>query len=181
MSEPLNHTLVDHPLWSRFLRWCTICPKRHERPSNSDLVSVTHETSALLESLSDYQHISLPDPQSYIRLLTLLPDKFDNDVRVTIAHHALTPPSGKKPSRVTLAEIRRDLPSDWEAFQTVSKGRNSRAARSLPTTYHLTYTYYRWLITDISSETRRLASSNGNTPSRIFTLKSMRSHQRMME
>lgn len=132
MSDPIHPTDVDHPLWSRFLRWCTIRPKRREIPSSRYLVIEAHGRSAWLESLKDYEHTPLPDPQSYIRLVTLFPGKFDDDVRVSIHHDALTPPSRGKRRRMALDEIRRDLPSGWEAFQTVSRGRNIRAPRLQP-------------------------------------------------
>jgi hypothetical protein len=115
---------VGHPLWSRFLRWCTIRPKQNERPRQSSLVSVGQERIVRLESLNEYKYTPLPDPQSFIRLVTLLPGEFDDDVRVTIHHDALRPPSaGRKTRKMALAEIRRDLPEGWEAFQTVSEGR----------------------------------------------------------
>lgn len=130
MGDTSSPTHVDHPLWSRFLRWCTIRPKSLENPSNDNLVTVVaHNRSVRVEPLNDYQHTPLPDPQSYIRLVTLLPGKFDEEIRVSIHHEALRPPSGsRQPRRMTLTEVRKDLPSGWEAFQTVSRRRTFRTA-----------------------------------------------------
>lgn len=121
MSDTLPPaTHVDHPLWSRFLRWCTIRLKQLETPSSSHLVVESHDR----KPLNEYVHTPLPNPQTYIRLVTLLPGKFDDEIKVSIQHHALTPPSsGRKSTRLNLVEVRRDLPSGWEAFQTVSSGR----------------------------------------------------------
>ena len=122
MSETPYPTYVDHPLWSQFLRWCTIRPKQWERPSSSLLI-VPGDEDVQLESLNDYEYPPLPDPSSYIRLATLLPGKFDDNIRINIRHHALRPPPRHTYRRVALVEIRKHLPSGWEAFQTVSERR----------------------------------------------------------
>lgn len=120
--ETTAASFVNHPLWSRFLRWCTIRPKRHDIPSSSTLRSVSQETVARLRSLEEYDYLPMPDPTSFIRLATLKPGHFDDDeVVVTLDHHILRPPSRRYPDRLTLAEIRKDLPPGWEAFQTVSR------------------------------------------------------------
>ncbi|TVY35267.1 Heterokaryon incompatibility protein 6,OR allele [Lachnellula subtilissima] len=121
MSDPQYH--VSHPLWSRFLRWSTIRPKRRERTNSISspifAFDSDRDRSLELESLYDYEHTPLPDPQSFIRLVTLLPGKFEDHVRVRIHHETLRPRSEGKPRRMTLAEIRRDMPAGWEAFQTI--------------------------------------------------------------
>ena len=73
-----------------------------------------------MATLADYEYIMMPDPTSFIWLATLAPGEFDDEIRIKLDHHVLTPPSKKKPERSTLAEVRRDLPHGWEAFQTVS-------------------------------------------------------------
>lgn len=117
--ELLAH--VNHPLWSRFLRWCTIRPKQYERPHSSGLVATPSDSSVQLDSLDDYEYVPLPDPLSFIRLATLLPGEFDDEIRIKLDHHVLKPPSRARPERLALADIRRDLPAGWEAFQTVSE------------------------------------------------------------
>ena len=122
---------VNYPLWSRFLRWCTIRPKQQEKPRSNSLV-VPYDTGAQLGSLDDYQYIPMPDPLSFIRLATLLSGEFDDEIRVKLDHHVLKPPSRKRPDRLTLADIRRDLPPGWEAFQTVSEAETTAAATATP-------------------------------------------------
>jgi hypothetical protein len=119
MSETPYPTFVDHPLWSQFLRWCTIRPKRWERPSSSLLI-VPSDKNVRLESLNDYEYTPLPDPQSYIRLATVLPGKFDDNITINIRHHALRHGPRERYKRLELVETRKHLPSGWEAFQTVS-------------------------------------------------------------
>jgi hypothetical protein len=125
MASPQDPTMVDHPLWSGFLRWCTIRPKDHRQLDGSVLAIPSRHTGAPLESLEDFQYSSLPQTEPFIRLATLLPGEFNDDIAVKINQHVLqTPPrskNGSKNSRETLKEIRKHLPRGWEAFQTVSK------------------------------------------------------------
>lgn len=111
---------VDHPLWSRFLRWCTIRPKAFDtNVGNPYLVDVLHDNSSRLDSLPNYEYCPLPDPQRDVRLVELLPADFDEDIRIRIHYATLMPPPEGEGMRVTLAEVVKDLPAGWEAFQTV--------------------------------------------------------------
>ena len=112
---------VDHPLWSRFLRWCTIRPKQFHHANSTNLVLVPHDGSSRLESLPDYEYSPLPDPTRDVRLVELLPANFDDDVRIRIHYSTLTPPPKGPGWREELHEVRKDLPKGWEVFQTVSE------------------------------------------------------------
>jgi hypothetical protein len=118
MSDQLAY--VDHPLWSRFLRWCSIRPKQYHT-DHSNLVLVPHDWGSQLESLPDYEYSPLREPERDARLVELLPGQFDDDVRIRIHHVTLTPPPEGGGWRVDLAQVRSDLPSGWEAFQTMSE------------------------------------------------------------
>lgn len=111
---------VDHPLWTRFLRWSTIRPKSHEKPRSNNLVVTPHEIGMELEALDDYEYVPLPDALSFIRLAVLQPGMFRDEIAIRLEQHVLRPPSKQRPSRLTLVDIRRDLPIGWEAYQTVS-------------------------------------------------------------
>lgn len=88
MSDPLAY--ADLPLWSRFLRWCTIQPKRHET-SIKNLILVPHDNGSRLESLPEYEYTPLKDPEHDARLIELLSDrKFDDDIKIRIHHVTLT-------------------------------------------------------------------------------------------
>ncbi|KDN68217.1 putative heterokaryon incompatibility protein [Colletotrichum sublineola] len=110
---------VDHPLWARFLRWCTIYPKNYET-DNSHLVLLSEEERSRLEDLPDYKYTPLDDPNQDVRIVELLPGKFDDEIIIRIHHIRLTPPPQRgKVWKTTLAEVRRELSPDWEAFQTL--------------------------------------------------------------
>ncbi|KAK1573798.1 heterokaryon incompatibility protein [Colletotrichum navitas] len=96
---------VDHPLWARFLRWCTVYPKNYET-DNSQLVLLSEEERSRLEDLPDYKYTPLEDPSQDVRIVELLPGKFDDDIIIRIHHIRLTPPPQRgKVWKTTLAEI----------------------------------------------------------------------------
>lgn len=112
--------VVGHPLWTRFLRWCTIRPKFFQTPSSDDLADPPKDVAPRDVAEQPYQYEPLPDPLSFIRLATLLPGDFEDEIAITLDSYMLKPPSRQPPARLTLADIRKDLPRGWEAFQTVS-------------------------------------------------------------
>jgi hypothetical protein len=105
-------THVDHPLWSLYLRWCTIRPKAKELTRSNSFVAAAYGSGDEEEAraLPEHGYIPLPDPLSFIRLATILPGEFDDEIRITLDHHILKPPSRGKPERLNLAEITKDLP-----------------------------------------------------------------------
>ena len=124
-SPPLDTTpptYVDHPLWSRFLQWCTIRPKANGFTRSNSLVATAYNAGEekRLRALPEHECVPLPEPLSFIRLATILPGEFDDEIRIKLDHHFLKPPLEGKPERLTLAEIRRDMSAGWGAFQTVS-------------------------------------------------------------
>jgi hypothetical protein len=125
-SDATPPTYVNHPLWSRFLRWCTIRPKPRGLTRTNSLVAAAYNSGEeeRLSSLPEHEYTLLPDPLSFIRLATILPGEFDDEIRIRLDHHVLKPPSRAKPPRLTLAEIRRNMPEGWEAFQTVRRDRH---------------------------------------------------------
>ncbi len=62
-----------------------------------------------------YKYLPLEDENS-IRLMTVLPGKFDDLIRAEITHEPLVPPD-----KVVLSvkEINRSLPQNWEARETL--------------------------------------------------------------
>jgi hypothetical protein len=116
----MGEEYVDHPLWARFLRWCTIRPKHYDT-DNTNLTLVPHDGSSRLEELPDYEYTPLPDPKRDVRLVELLPGKFDDDVRIRIHLASITPPPKGPGWREELAEVRNYLPPGWEAFATVGE------------------------------------------------------------
>jgi hypothetical protein len=62
--------------------------------------------------MASYRYIPLSDPLVDIRVLTLLPGKFDDEIRLRIAHVPFSEPVGPLEQRFTLKELRRTVPSD---------------------------------------------------------------------
>jgi hypothetical protein len=122
MGSEVPHldTHVEHPLWALFLRWCAIRPKLVDK-NFEHLTPESRGQCSRLESLPDYAYSPLKDPGRDARLLELLPAHFDEGVRIRIHHVTLVPPPEGGQWRLTLAEVRSNLPKGWEAFQTVSK------------------------------------------------------------
>ncbi|KAI1387256.1 HET-domain-containing protein [Hypoxylon trugodes] len=55
-----------------------------------------------------------------IRLVTILPGKFGDPIRIEINHATLVPPAeDEKPKRLSLKEIRKGLPKGWDAFENL--------------------------------------------------------------
>ncbi|KAI3320241.1 HET-domain-containing protein [Xylariaceae sp. AK1471] len=65
-----------------------------------------------------YKYTPLEDSTS-IRLVTILPGKFDDAMRVEIKHESLVTPSKVESTRLSLKEIRETLPKGWDAEETV--------------------------------------------------------------
>lgn len=120
-NDPASY--VDHPLWSRFLRWYTLHPKTYDTDLDQ-LVLAPHDESSRLESLPDYKHTPSDDPKTDARVVELLPGKFDDDVVIRIHHVTLKPPPPSGEWRATMEQVRDELPPGWEVFQTVSHTTN---------------------------------------------------------
>ncbi|KAI1353846.1 HET-domain-containing protein [Xylaria sp. FL0043] len=56
--------------------------------------------------------------ESDIRLVTILPGEFDDPIRAKITHEFLVPPKDIESTRLSLEEIDRTLPEQWEAHET---------------------------------------------------------------
>jgi len=116
-----SRTDVAHPPWANFLRWSTIRPKENpEAPSTRQPVDF-HD--AVLGSrpypYPTHKHTPLQDPPGSIRLATILPG-WSNKITIRFDEHVLRPRAQDDHVVQSLAEIRKNLPDDWEAFQTVS-------------------------------------------------------------
>ncbi|KAJ0122645.1 uncharacterized protein J7T55_003160 [Diaporthe amygdali] len=69
--------------------------------------------------MEPFQYTELADKEVDIRLVTLLPGNFDDPLRVIISHVQLTKPAEMTQSRLSLENLRKTLPSDWRAGETV--------------------------------------------------------------
>ncbi|CAN8101822.1 unnamed protein product [Discula destructiva] len=116
MAEDASY--VGHPLWARYLRWCTIHRRHHDAEQTSLVLSPHHEIPRL-ESLPDYKYCPLPSPAKDARIVELLPGKFDDDITIRIHHVSLTPPPQREEKRATMAQVKQELPPGWEVFQTL--------------------------------------------------------------
>lgn len=119
MGDAAEPESVEHPLWARFLRWCTIHPEDPPADDNF-LVRVAHDPSPRLTGLPDYEYTPLANPDADARIVELLPGKFDDDVKVRIHHVTLKHPDRPGDWREELKEVRDNLPEGWEVFKTVS-------------------------------------------------------------
>ncbi|KAI1661974.1 HET-domain-containing protein [Daldinia decipiens] len=67
-----------------------------------------------------YEYIPLDPASQDIRLVTILPGKFDDPIQIKITHAPLIPPNeDDKPKRMSLASLRRTLPQSWNARETL--------------------------------------------------------------
>jgi hypothetical protein len=69
-----------------------------------------------------YQYEPLQDPDVDIRILTLLPGEFDDQITVQIHHVSLLPkemPETMK--RMTIEELQETVPEGWEVFETYER------------------------------------------------------------
>ncbi|KAI0839984.1 HET-domain-containing protein [Hypoxylon sp. FL0890] len=66
-----------------------------------------------------YKYTPLESPSRDIRLVTILPGKFKDRIRIKITHARLDPPvQDDEPKRLSLKEIRGTIPYGWRAFET---------------------------------------------------------------
>ncbi|KAI1429762.1 HET-domain-containing protein [Xylaria sp. FL1777] len=63
-----------------------------------------------------YEYSPLEDDTS-IRIVTILPGKFDDPIRAQIRHEPLVPPNEAEPTRLSVKEIDRTLSRGWEAWE----------------------------------------------------------------
>ncbi|OTA62266.1 HET-domain-containing protein [Hypoxylon sp. EC38] len=67
-----------------------------------------------------YNYAPLESPSTDIRLVTILPGKFDDPIRIKITHARLDPPvQDDKPKRLSVKEIRESLPEDCLVYETI--------------------------------------------------------------
>ncbi|KAI2607991.1 HET-domain-containing protein [Hypoxylon sp. NC1633] len=67
-----------------------------------------------------YKYTPLDSSTDDIRLVTILPGKFKDPIRIEITHAPLVPPvNNGKTERCSLEEIQKTLPEDWEAHKTL--------------------------------------------------------------
>ena len=74
------------------------------------------------EDLEEYTHFVLPDPRYRIRLVELLPGDFSDDVRVQIYHSVLVPPDSEDDGRLSLSELQKTMPENWQVYQVLMGG-----------------------------------------------------------
>ncbi|KAI1380165.1 HET-domain-containing protein [Hypoxylon crocopeplum] len=67
-----------------------------------------------------YKYTPLDPSSNDIRLVTILPGRFDDPIRIKITHHPLVSPvHDGKAKRLPLKEIRKTLPTGWWAYETL--------------------------------------------------------------
>ncbi|KAM7194417.1 Heterokaryon incompatibility protein (HET) domain containing protein [Naviculisporaceae sp. PSN 640] len=71
---------------------------------------------SLLDSIPDYQYEDLRTPEE-IRLITIVPGDFDDDIVLRIFHDVLAPPP-PEPPRMSTMELEDTLPPGWELDET---------------------------------------------------------------
>ncbi len=86
---------------------------------DSQSKSASIGSSVAFEDLEEYSHFVLPDPTNRIRLVELLPGDFGDDVRVRIYHSVLVPPDSEDDGRLSLSELQKTTPDDWQVYQTL--------------------------------------------------------------
>ncbi|KAH7148490.1 heterokaryon incompatibility protein-domain-containing protein [Dactylonectria macrodidyma] len=69
------------------------------------------------DKIGPYKHIQLSSPDE-IRLLHLLPGKFDDEIRIEITHVLLKQPQEQQSTRLSRLELQKTVPSGWEVFET---------------------------------------------------------------
>lgn len=67
-----------------------------------------------------YKYTPLDVSSDEIRLVTILPGKFRDPIRIEITHVPLVPPvQGGKAERLSVKEIQRTVPESWEVYETL--------------------------------------------------------------
>ncbi|KAF3068318.1 Heterokaryon incompatibility protein 6, OR allele [Daldinia childiae] len=67
-----------------------------------------------------YEYTPLDPASQDIRLVTILPGKFDDPIQIKITHAPLIPPTqDDKPKRISLAALRGTIPQSWNARETL--------------------------------------------------------------
>lgn len=69
--------------------------------------------------MQTYQYSKLLNPRVDIRLLDLLPGKFDDEIRITIKHVPLSQPPEHVAKRLPLEQLIKTLPPGWIVLETV--------------------------------------------------------------
>jgi hypothetical protein len=72
-----------------------------------------------LDHLPEYEYVPFKDPKGDIRLVELLPGKFEDDIRVRIHYASLSPPPVGVRRRLRIGEIKKTIPKDWKIYQTL--------------------------------------------------------------
>ncbi|KAI8945012.1 heterokaryon incompatibility protein-domain-containing protein [Xylaria longipes] len=68
---------------------------------------------------SKYEYAALDLNSLDVRLLTLLPGNVDDDIQVTIEHVSLLPPNEHTRPKITIQELQKTLPPNWEVLKTI--------------------------------------------------------------
>lgn len=85
-----------------------------------------------------YRYLPLDEKKNEIRLVVILPGRFQDPVRVSILHESLNIPDESATENISIEELRKALPPDWEAFETL-EGRTIYGHVTQDGVYHTTW------------------------------------------
>ena len=90
--------------------------KRQQR-KETDKLTLALKSRRISES--QYQYKPLHTGSNVIRVATLLPGAFDEDILICLRHATLIPSEQPQSTRLTLEEVKLSLPKDWHIYQTL--------------------------------------------------------------
>lgn len=85
-----------------------------------------------------YRYLPLDENKNEIRLVVILPGRFQDPVRISILHESLEISDDSATEDIPIEEIRKTLPPDWEAFETL-EGRTIYGHETKDGVYHTTW------------------------------------------
>src|ERR1700712_4269192 len=83
------------------------------------LLNLTKSSSRITMESNNYNYLPLNHDVGEIRLVVLLPDLFDNKIRVSLSHVVLPIPATSPERTIDMQGLQRTLPPGWEVLQTV--------------------------------------------------------------
>ena len=93
--------------------------RRQQRKATEPFDKLTPALKSRRTSLSQYQYKPLHTGSDRIRVATLLPGAFDEDILICLHYATLIPSEQHQSTRLSLEEIRFSLPKHWRVYQTL--------------------------------------------------------------
>jgi len=69
--------------------------------------------------MSDYKYTPLNEKFEEIRLITLLPGEFHDDIRINIINAPFSIPKSRPAQRISQEELQNTVSSEWKVFLTL--------------------------------------------------------------